>query len=137
MINDSTIVYLIEVCKYCTIDTYTKMTHKKVYNLYENFCKENSITPLAKDNDEYLKKYQYHFFNITQYMMRRSNFGRFHHISGCNPLHICKRCKENGAHLPDEVEKLRKENAKLKALLLSQNLNKDMIRNLVSYLIDI
>ena len=42
---------------------------------------------------------------------------------------MCKRC--------EELEKTKKDNAKLKALLLSQKLNKDMIRNLIGYLKDI
>ena len=135
MINDETIVYLVEICKYCTIDTYTKMTHEKVYDLYKQFCRKNSITPLAKDSEEYLGKYRCHFFNMTHYTMRYTNFGRLHDIPSSsmrNSIPVCTRCKEKGAHLPDELEKLRKENGtlknrvkKLELLIVSANLNKD------------
>jgi len=55
--------------------------------------------------------------------------GFYLYCSAKKVLFTCKRC--------EELEKTKKDNAKLKALLVSQNLNKDMIRNLIDYLIDI
>ena len=133
MINDSTVVYLIKLCKYCRFDYCTKMTHIKLYNLYKKLCKENSVVPLAKDDDIFLSEYSPTFFSIRQFVFRYVNFGNFHDLN-LSKTFICPRCKDKGAHLADENKYLKEQIKKLKLLIVSANINKDELTEVAKFL---
>ena len=128
---------------YCTPDCAVCEEYTALSRCYEcrvPFCKKceppsNKILYEAYEiyKKEFDNPYSFERFIDSSYdwsIDRALHCGAFYLYSSAKKVRfMCKRC--------EEFEKTMKDNSKLKVLLLSQKLNRDMIRNLIGYLKDI
>ena len=115
----------ISLCKTCEEVSLDIM--KEAYEIHKKEFEEAGNNPISFfrfiDGDDWETQ------NLDDYddddgTLRAGSF--YLYCSGKKVKFKCKRCAE--------LEKIKKENAKLKVLLLSQNINKDILRSLMDYL---
>ena len=117
-------------CKRCGNIACELVSGDEIYDMYKKIREINLLEVLVKDDPKYLAKFNV-LYNGNK-LIRDLNLLPPYSLKGSSFLkkNLCEKCKEQD----QIIKQLKQENNKLKLLLVSANLNKDILVSVGKFL---